>query len=132
MRLLFGLVGLGIALTILASFTTAFSTGAEAVTAAALGAFAVGEIAVVSRATAGARARRFTRDTPAPAASRGVALWGVLCVLAVAFELGNYFLSPRNVHPTLSYFLAEAAGQPWSRGVLFAAWLALGAYLVRR
>jgi hypothetical protein len=140
-RHLLGLVGLGVALAILASFTTAFSTGAEVVSGTAIGMFVLVKIAALVKESSAARARRSARALPGEAhparrataaRSHGVAVWGALGTLAIAFELCNYFLSPRNAHPTVSYFLAEVAAHPWSRGVLFAAWLALGAYLVRR
>lgn len=129
MRRLVATVGLGIALTVAASFTTAFSTGAEVVTALAIAAFVLAGIAA-SRSSAPRRARRPGEATAGEA--RGVAVWGVVAATALAFELGNYFSAPRSAHPTVSYFLSGVAGQPWSRGIAFAAWLALGDYLVRR
>lgn len=142
MRRLVGPVGAGVAVAIVASFTTAFSTGAEVVTGSVIGLFVVAEIAVLTWRPATGRPRREgmkasdqARPTPArkrSAPSVGFAIWGALAAVAIAFELWNYFLSPRIAHPTVSYFLTEVAAQPWSRGVLFAAWLALGAYLVRR
>ncbi|MGD0742703.1 MAG: hypothetical protein ABSA31_05380 [Acidimicrobiales bacterium] len=120
------LVGLGIALAVTASFTTAFTTGSEAVTAVPFGLFvAAGVVAAVRRAAVPGRA------TP-PRHGPGAAAWGTLGVMAFAFELTNYFLAPRAAHPTVSYFLTAIAGQPWSRGALFAAWLALGAWLLGR
>lgn len=128
MRRLVATVGLGIALAITASFTTAFSTGAEVVTALAIAAFVAGIAA--SRRSAPRRARRPGEATAGQ--TRGVAVWGVVAAAALAFELGNYFCARRSAHPTVSYFLSAVAGQPWSRGIAFAAWLALGDYLVRR
>jgi hypothetical protein len=121
-------VGLGVALAVLASFTTAFSTGAEVVTAVAIAAFVLAALA--ARRSAPGRPRQ--PAAAAPARTGGVAVWGVLAAAALAFELGNYFLAPRAAHPTLSYFLTAVAAQPWSRGIAFAAWLALGDYLIRR
>ncbi|MGA9077530.1 MAG: hypothetical protein WB383_04250, partial [Acidimicrobiales bacterium] len=68
----------------------------------------------------------------APPRGRGALVWVVAGGAAIAFELSNYFLSPRYAHPTVSYFLSTAAGHQWSRGILFAAWLTLGGYLVSR
>jgi hypothetical protein len=121
-------IGLGIALAVAASFTTAFSTGAEVVTAVAIAAFVLAALA--TRRPAPGRPRRPAGATPAR--TGGVVVWGVLAAAALAFELGNYFCAPRAAHPTVSYFLTAVAAQPWSRGIAFAAWLALGDYLVRR
>jgi len=136
------LVAAGIALSIAASYTTAFSTGADVVTAAAIGVFvAAGIGAAFHRRPAAHAARLAARTSPqgdeigAPPGGplrAGFVLWAVTGGIALAFELGNYFVTPRTAHPTVSYFLAGAAGEPWSRGVLFACWLALGGYLVRR
>ena len=119
-----GLVGLGGALAVAASFTTPFTTGAEIATALAIGVFLAAELAA---ARCGPRA---PREAPPP--WRAGAAWGALAGTVLAFELWNYFRGPRSAHPTLSYFVSAAAGQPWSRGLLFAAWLALGGWLVSR
>jgi hypothetical protein len=119
-----GLVGLGGALAVGASFTTPFTTGAEIATALAIGAFLAAEL-VAAR-------RRPRAPREAPPRWRAGAAWGALGGTVLAFELWNYFAGPRAAHPTLSYFLSAVAGQPWSRGLLFAAWLALGGWLVSR
>jgi hypothetical protein len=117
------LVGLGVALAVGVSFTTPFTTGAEIATAIAIGAFLAAELAAVRRGPHAQEALPRWRDGAA---------WGALGGAALAFELWNYFASPRSAHPTLSYFVSAVAGQPWSRGLLFAAWLALGGWLVSR
>ncbi len=124
MRRRLGLVGLGGALAVAASFTTPFTTGAEIATALAIGAFLAAELAAVRH---GPRAPR-----QALPGWRAGATWGALGGTVLAFELWNYLAGPRAAHPTLSYFVSAVAGQPWSRGLLFAAWLTLGGWLVSR
>jgi hypothetical protein len=131
--------GIALALTVVASFTTAFSTGAEVVTGVAIGLFvSAGVVAARRRSRRRSAGRPVTptaggivTETSAGPLTIGFVAWATLAAIALSFELWNYFLSPRPAHPTVSYFLAGAAGEPWSRGILFLLWLALGAYLTR-
>jgi len=130
--------GIGIALAVVGGFTTAFTTGSEVVTAMAIAAFVAASLVVTRRRPIAGRApepaggERTELAKRAPSPGRGVLIWVVAAGVAIAFELSNYFLSPRYAHPTVSYFLSSAAGHQWSRGILFAAWLTLGGYLVGR
>jgi hypothetical protein len=130
--------GIGIALAVVGSFTTAFTTGSEVVTAVAIAAFVAASLVATRRRPIPGRApelaggERTELAKKAPSPGRGVLVWVVAAGGAIAFELSNYFLSPRYAHPTVSYFLSTAAGHQWSRGILFAAWLTFGGYLVSR
>lgn len=59
-------------------------------------------------------------------------VWGLLIVIAVAFQLALYFSSPRDTYPTLSSLASVAFGWTGVRSAAFAAWLWLGWYLVER
>lgn len=63
----------------------------------------------------------------------GTALpWLALLVLVVAWELYCYLAVPRAQHPTVSSIYDAAARWEVLKAALFAGWLALGYYLVRR
>jgi hypothetical protein len=130
--------GFGIALVVVGSFTTVFSTGSEVVTAVAIAAFVAASLVATRRRSTASRAPkpadggRTGLPSTALSPGRGVLIWVAAAGVAIAFELSNYFRSPRYAHPTVSYFLSSAAGHQWSRGILFAAWLTLGSYLVSR
>jgi hypothetical protein len=63
---------------------------------------------------------------------RGFIPWIVLSGLVVGFELFNYFELPRHAHPTLSSLSDEVTRSPAGTALLFVAWLALGALLLKR
>ena len=81
-------------------------------------------------------ARREARadETPAVAPRRaGWIVWTIALGVAAAWQLWNYFNSPRSDHPTISNILdglVDPAGI--GRGVAFAIWLAFGWFLVTR
>ena len=66
------------------------------------------------------------------ASRRGsAAIWLVLVVATVAWELAAYFSSPRSAHPTLSVIADNVMSVQPGRALVFALWLALGWILVR-
>jgi len=68
--------------------------------------------------------------TASPQVPRAAAVaWTTLAAAVVAFELVNFFASPRSRHPTISSLLDVLTGHEVSRGLLFAAWLAAGWWL---
>jgi len=62
-------------------------------------------------------------------ASRGTAMWLVLLVALVVWELAAYASTPRDDHPTLSSIADSIMSTHPGRAALFALWLALGAAL---
>lgn len=58
-----------------------------------------------------------------------VILWTALLGAAVGWDLVNLFFSSHAL-PTLSYFIGHVSRDRVGRGVLFALWLVIGAYLV--
>ena len=65
-------------------------------------------------------------------AGRGIALWGVLALAVVGWELLAYFQSPRDAHPTISSLVDALEAHRPLRGALFVGWIALGRELARR
>ena len=127
-------------LAVLASFTHPFTLGADVVTAIPLGAMVVAETARLitsRRSRAHAAVRPGQVDSPVISSPvirgvRGFIPWIVLSGLVVGFELFNYFELPRHAHPTLSSLSDEVTRSPAGTAVLFVAWLALGALLLKR
>lgn len=76
-----------------------------------------------------ARRREPRERTPA---ERGLALWAVLAIVFIAWELVAYFQSPRDAHPTISSLLDALEAHRPLRGALFIGWVALGRELARR
>jgi hypothetical protein len=73
-----------------------------------------------------------TRTDSADASRRGsAAIWLVLVVAVVGWELAAYFSSPRSAHPTLSVIADNVMSIQPGRALVFALWLALGWMLVR-
>jgi hypothetical protein len=56
-------------------------------------------------------------------------VWSILIVGVVAWDLVS-FVFESHALPTLSYFIGHVTRYPLGRGLLFAAWLGIGAYLV--
>jgi hypothetical protein len=56
-------------------------------------------------------------------------VWTVLIVGVVAWDLVS-FVFQSHALPTLSYFIGHVTRYPLGRGLLFATWLVVGAYLV--
>jgi len=114
------------------SFTRPFTGGADLVTAIALVAMVVLQL-LVARSTR----PRISRGIPHDSSVRSATLasfspWIVVSLLVVAFELFNYFSSPRTMHPTLSSLSDELSGSHLGKAALCFAWLALGAVLLKR
>ncbi|MGH8979609.1 MAG: hypothetical protein ACRDWE_01120 [Acidimicrobiales bacterium] len=63
-----------------------------------------------------------------PAFVAGVALWSVLVLAAIGWDLYSF---SEEVHslPTLSRLFGDVTGHEWGRALVFAAWLLLGACL---
>jgi hypothetical protein len=55
-------------------------------------------------------------------------VWTVLIVGVVAWDLVSFLLQSHDF-PTLSYFIGHVTRYPVGRGLLFALWLGVGAYL---
>jgi hypothetical protein len=126
-------------LAVLASFTHPFTLGADVVTAIPLGAMVGAETVRLIRshrlrALAGVRPGPVDNsvDSPVIRGVRGFIPWIVLSGVVVGFELFNYFELPRHAHPTLSSLSDEVTRSPAGTAVLFVAWLALGALLLKR
>jgi hypothetical protein len=58
-----------------------------------------------------------------------VIVWTSLVVAVVGWDLVNFIVQSHAL-PTLSYFIGRVSRYRVGRGVLFAVWLAIGAYLV--
>ncbi len=71
-----------------------------------------------------------TSGRTAPVARRTIAIWGAIITLAVAWELFALLHLPRHLHPTFSSLYVEASRLLLVRVVTFAAWLALGIWIV--
>ena len=69
---------------------------------------------------------------PLPGPRSGAAIWGLLFVLLVGWELAAYFQHPRVDHPTLSALADPVTDWRPVRALAFLAWIALGADLSRR
>ncbi len=62
----------------------------------------------------------------------GLAVWGGLFALLVAWEVFAYFGSPREDHPTLSSIAEAVMSTQLGRAAMFAAWLAAGLAVLGR
>ena len=58
-----------------------------------------------------------------------VIVWTALVVAVVGWDLVNFIVQSHTL-PTLSYFIGRVSRYQVGRGVLFAVWLVIGAYLV--
>jgi hypothetical protein len=58
-----------------------------------------------------------------------VIVWTALVVAVVGWDLVNFIVQSHAL-PTLSYFIGRLSRYQVGRGVLFALWLVIGAYLV--
>lgn len=63
-----------------------------------------------------------------PVAVAGVTGWFLVAALAIGWDL-NSFAHQSHDLPTLSHFLGDVTAVPAGRGLLFAGWAVLGAYL---
>jgi hypothetical protein len=129
-----GPVVLGLAaavLTVLASFTSPFTLGAEAITALPLSA---GLAALVLRLRPAQRSCGTDRSqhdvAPPEPLHRWALVWLGLVVATVGWELYCYLNTPRSSHPTLSGLIDMLDARPIGKFVAFSLWLALGWVLV--
>ena len=80
--------------------------------------------------------RRQQIEVRAPGDARvdapSAAPWIVVVALIIGWELFSYFSGPRAAHPTLSSLEDSAAQWHAAKAAVFAGWLALGWFLVRR
>lgn len=82
-----------------------------------------------SRAWAGGTCRAIAGWRRRPLSEvAGVAAWVVLGAVAIGWDLDSFAHQSHDL-PTLSHFIGLATGTPVGRGLLFAAWVALGGYL---
>ena len=86
-------------------------------------------IAVVLAARQPSHRRGSEPTTAVSAPRRGTAVWVVLLVALVAWELLELFSSPREAHPTLSSVADTIMSVHVGRAAMFALWLAAGARL---
>jgi hypothetical protein len=110
----------------LASFTNPFTLGADLVVALLL---AVAVVAMVVRSRS---PRMDVADRPDRAVgwSPGSVAWAVLAAVAIGWELFCFTSEPRSAYPTVSSLMDMADATRWGKVLLFAAWMALGGYLV--
>lgn len=110
----------------LASFTHPFTIGADVVVGVPL---AVAVAATVGRSRS---LRRRAADQPGRTARRspGSLAWAALAAVAIGWEWFCFTTEPRDAHPTLSSLMDMADATRWGKVLLFAAWMALGCYLV--
>jgi hypothetical protein len=75
-----------------------------------------------------------SRPDPAPptVSTAGLAGWAGLLAAVVAFQVASYVQSPRETYPTVSSLINLVFAHHAVRAAGFAAWLALGWYLLRR
>jgi hypothetical protein len=70
---------------------------------------------------------RTWRSHPRPAVVSAL-VWSVLVVGVVGWDLVSFIVQSHSL-PTLSYFIGHVTRYPLGRGLLFALWLGIGAYL---
>jgi hypothetical protein len=121
----------GCAYAVVASFTRPFTWAANIVTAIPL---AVAIVVVVRSIRAARRAELNASALPvgpsAPRWRRTGLVWVVPTLAIVGWELYSYASLPRVMHPTVSSLLDIADATRVGKTVVFAAWLALGWFLV--
>lgn len=102
-----------------------FTITADAATAAAL----AGVLVVGTFCLRRGRHARGSRPAPSRTSRKSRLAWACLVALVVAYELIQFFTSPRSYHPTLSSMLDPAGHSTGGRAVMFAVWLAAGLWL---
>ncbi|MGH3328384.1 MAG: hypothetical protein ACRDPT_11415 [Streptomycetales bacterium] len=130
-----GVTLLGLAWAGVSPGFTAFTWPARAATAGIIGTvliLAVRHDAAAPRMSGRAwlaRARQQVREHPRRA---GAAAWGLLIVLATAWELLSFFGGPRSQHPTLSSIADDLQADRGVDTLIRVLWLGFGWWLVRR
>jgi hypothetical protein len=126
-----GPVILGLAAAVLASFTSPFTLGAEAITALPL---CAGLAALVLRLRPARRSGGIDRPdhevAPPEPLHRWALVWLGLVVATVGWELYSYLNTPRSAHPTMSGLIDMLDARPIGKFVAFSLWLALGWVLI--
>jgi hypothetical protein len=124
-------VVLGLAAAVLASFTSPFTLGAEAITALPL---CAGLAALVLRLRPARRSGGIDRSdheiAPPEPLHRWALVWLGLVVATVGWELYSYLNTPRSAHPTMSGLIDMLDARPIGKFVAFSLWLALGWVLI--
>jgi hypothetical protein len=127
-----GVIVIGGALAVLASFTTPFTLPADLVVGAGFVALAAVLVAQARWSPTPSVLARQPLAGPGPRRWSAWLLWIVPFAAIVGFELFNYTRLPRSAHPTLSSMVDSLTSSHPGHAVAFGAWLALGWYLVRR
>jgi hypothetical protein len=122
----------GIAYAIVASGTHPFTAAADLVTAIPMVVAATGTARVISGRRRNDSAPPVGRDAGTSRKNRLALAWLVPMALAAAWELYCYVHLPRPQHPTLSALIDTLDATRAGKTVDFAAWLALGWFLVTR
>lgn len=129
-------LGMGALLAVLVSVTRSFTVPAAVLISIALllivGALAMQLLGDTPPALVARREAHIDDASVAPRRAGWIA-WAAAIEAAAAWQLWNYFNSPRSDHPTISHLLdglTDPAGI--GRGALFAIWLAAAWYLVTR
>ncbi|MGH9172440.1 MAG: hypothetical protein ACRD0Z_16475 [Acidimicrobiales bacterium] len=112
----------GLADAAVAATAHPFTATADVTTALAI----AGLVALGISGRAGASGAGAAADPPS---FRAIVGWVGMVAAIVAYELVEYFLSPRSTHPTISSMLSLLDGHTVLRGLVFLAWLALGGWL---
>ncbi len=69
-----------------------------------------------------------TRAGERPGYAAGVVVWVVLLAAVIGWDLNSFVHQSHNL-PTLSYYVGRVTRFVWGRALVFAAWLAVGAWL---
>ncbi|MGH3344240.1 MAG: hypothetical protein ACRDPK_15495 [Carbonactinosporaceae bacterium] len=126
---------LGLAWAVVTTGFGSFSWSARAATAAAV---ATVLVLAARRDSAAPRLSwrtwlaRGSEQVREPPRRRALTAWGLLIVLAAAWELLSLFGGPRSQHPTLSSIVEDLQSNRGVDTLIRAVWLGLGAWLVRR
>jgi hypothetical protein len=122
---------LGLAYAVLASFTHPFTWAANAVTAVPLVvAAAVALWWARHHGSRGAGEKAGGADRPRSRRGAPWALWSAPILAVIGWELYCFANLPRSMHPTVSSLLDILDSTRGGKIVAFAAWLALGWFLV--
>lgn len=114
-----------------ASTTTPFTWPANILTAVPIVAMAVAVCWRWPLRPSSSKERHGHDEQAQKAVGSGLVAWGALFAVVVAWELVEYFApGSRGAHPTLSSMGDAVERETPLKAVVFAAWLALGAWIV--